>query len=278
MLRMIGTAAAFGLLQLARRGPAIRNRKDLLALAGLAMLGVVLNQVFFLEGVQRTTAIHTNIIITTIPAFTLGVAMLLGRERGTPLKIGGIVLAGAGAAWLALSRGAAADGATVLGDVLVLINSLCYASYLVLSRDVVKRLEPVTVVTYVFLIGCLLIAPVGVPSLLHVDPARVTPTFSLVLLYIILFPTFLCYLMSIWALKRAPASTVAMYVYVQPVVTAFLAPLILGEHVTPRAGVASLLIFSGLVLATRGVSENRATSHAPPPPADPAPQRSAPAR
>jgi drug/metabolite transporter (DMT)-like permease len=257
MLRMAGTATAFTILHRWRRGPTVRARKDLLVLAGLAMLGVVLNQVFFLEGVKRTTAIHTNIIITTIPAFTLAVAMLLRRERGTPAKIGGILLAGAGAAYLALSRGSAGEGASMLGDSFVLINSLFYASYLVLSKDVVKRLDPVTVVTYVFLIGCLLVAPVGIPSLLHVDPARITLQLVLVLLYIILFPTFLSYLMSIWALKRAPSSLVAMYVYVQPVVTAFLSPLILGERVTPRSGVASLLIFAGLALATRGDGPGR---------------------
>ena len=256
MLRMVGTAAAFIALQASRGGRLVKGRADLLSLTGLAMLGVVLNQVFFLEGVQRTTAIHTNIIITTIPAFTLGVAMLFGRERGTAGKITGIVLAGAGAAYLALSRGSAAEGASLLGDTLVAINSLFYASYLVMSKDVVKRLDPITVVTYVFAIGCVVIAPVGIPSLLRVNPALVTTRFVLVLLYIILFPTFLCYLMSIWALKRAPSSLVAMYVYVQPVVTAFLSPLILGERVTPRAGVASLLIFGGLAIATRSSEES----------------------
>ena len=252
MVRMVGAAFAFGMIQLGRRGPLVTDRRDLLALAGLAMLGVVLNQLFFLEGVQRTTAIHTNIIITTIPAFTLAVAMLLGRERGTFPKIGGILVAGSGAIFLILGRHLPAEGASVLGDAMVAINSLFYASYLVLSKDVVKRLDPVTVVTYVFVLGCIIVAPIGVPALLRVDPAMVTPKVVLVLAYIILFPTFLCYLMSIWALKRTASSLVAMYVYVQPVVTAYLAPLILGERVTPRSGIAAALIFAGLGLATWG--------------------------
>lgn len=213
---------------------------------------MVLNQVLFLEGVQRTTAIHANILITTIPAFTLAVALLLRRERASVAKVGGIVIAGSGAAYLALARGGSADGASLLGDSLIAVNALCYSAYLVLSKDLLRRYPPLTVVTWVFLIGALVIAPVGVPALMRVDGGEVTPRVLLVCAYIVVFPSFLTYLLSIWALKRTASSLVAMYVYIQPVVTAFLAPGILGERVTPRSGLAAAVIFVGLALATWG--------------------------
>ena len=109
-----------------------------------------------------------------------------------------------------------------------------------------------TVVTWVFLIGAVLIAPLGVPALLRVNADAVSVKTVLVLVYIVVFPSFLTYLLSIWALRHTASSLVAMYVYVQPVVTAFLAPLILGESVTPRIGLASVLIFTGLALSTWG--------------------------
>ena len=251
-MRVVGAALAFGVVQWMRGARPVTNRRDLLTLTGLALLGVVLNQVFFLEGVHRTTAIHTNIMITTIPAFTLAVAMLFGRERGTPAKIGGILLAGSGAVYLILGRNLGGEGASALGDSLVLVNSLFYASYLVMSRDVVKRIDPITVVSYIFAIGTVFIAPLGLPPLLHVTREALTLQVVLVLAYIVLCPTFLCYLLSIWALERVQSSLVAMYVYVQPVVTALVSPIVLGERVTPRAGLAAALIFSGLALATRG--------------------------
>ena len=251
LLRVAGATLAFAVVQAVRGAPLVRNRADLLALTGLSLLGVVLNQVFFLEGVQRTTAIHTNIMITTIPAFTLAVAMVSGRERGTFAKIGGIILAGSGAIYLILGRNVSGEGASALGDALVMINSLFYASYLVASRDVIRRIDPVTLVSYIFAIGCVFIAPVGIPPLLH-PMGPYTLKVVAVLVYIVLFPTFLCYLLSIWALKRVQSSLVAMYVYVQPVVTAIVSPIVLGEKVTPRAGLAAALIFSGLALATRG--------------------------
>lgn len=253
--RIFGAGLAFVTVKWSTRRGRVTAPRDLLKLAGLSLLGVVLNQVLFLEGVQRTTAVHANILITTIPVFTLAIALLLGREAASAFKLAGIALAGAGAAWLALARGGHADGASLAGDTLVVVNSICYASYLVLSKDLLKRYDPITVVTYVFLFGALFIAPFGVPALARVPAEALTPRTLLVIAYIIVFTSFLTYLLSIWALKRAPSSLVAMYVYVQPVVTAVLAPLILGERVTPRAGVASLLIFAGLALATRTTRE-----------------------
>jgi drug/metabolite transporter (DMT)-like permease len=250
-IRIGGAAVAFAAVKWSRTRQRVEPR-DLLRFAGLALLGVVLNQMLFLEGVRRTTAVHTNILITTIPVFTLGLALLMRRERASAAKLTGIALAGVGAAYLALGRGGAAEGASVSGDLLIATNSLCYAGYLVLSKDLLRRYEPMTVVTWVFLIGAVLIAPLGVPALLRVNADAVSTKTVLVLVYIVVFPSFLTYLLSIWALRRTTSSLVAMYVYVQPVVTAFLAPLILGETVTPRIGLASVLIFAGLALSTWG--------------------------
>jgi len=251
-LRIFGAASAFAVVKWLRHAGRVTSPRDLAALLGLALLGVVLNQVLFLEGVKRTTAIHANILITTIPPFTLAVALLLGREQATWAKLAGIMLAGSGAAYLALSRGGPADGASLAGDALIALNSLCYAAYLVLSKDLLKRYEPLTVVTYVFLIGALVVAPAGVPALARVDGAELTGRVLLVCAYIVVFPSFLTYLLSIWSLKRTASSLVAMYVYVQPIVTAWLAPLILRERVTPRSGIAAVVIFAGLALATWG--------------------------
>jgi drug/metabolite transporter (DMT)-like permease len=251
-LRIFGSALAFAAVKWARTREQVTAPRDLLAFVGLALLGVALNQVLFLLGVARTTAVHANILITIIPVFTLAVALALGREQVSGAKLGGIVLAGAGALYLIAARNLRSEGATALGDGLVAVNAFFYACYLVLSKDLLRRYSPITVVTYVFFFGALLVAPVGVPALLRTDVAAVTTRTWLILAYIVAFPSFLAYLLSIWALRRTASSLVAMYVYVQPLVTAVTAPLVLGERVTQRAGLAGALIFAGLALATWG--------------------------
>lgn len=93
--RITGAALPFVVIKAATVREEVTDRRDLLTLAGLALVGVVLNQLFFLEGVKRTTAISANILITTIPAFTLAIAIVLRRERASAAKVAGILCAAA---------------------------------------------------------------------------------------------------------------------------------------------------------------------------------------
>src|SRR6185436_15610653 len=79
-LRAAG-AAVLGLgvaLALRRRFP---SRADTGKLALWAILGVVINQIFFVEGLYRTTTIHSALLNTAIPVITLLAAVALGREK-----------------------------------------------------------------------------------------------------------------------------------------------------------------------------------------------------
>ncbi len=250
--RISGSAAAFFLLQRMLVRERVTDRRDLAALAGLALIGVVLNQLLFLEGVKRTTAINTNIMVTTIPAFTLAIALVLGRERASWPKLGGIGLAAAGAIYLIGPDRIRLDPDTAFGNALIACNACSYAGYLVLSKRLLERYHPLTVVTHVFVFGAVLILPFGLVALRDVDLWQLPPRALLGLAYIVLFSSLLAYYLSIWALQRTASSLVAMYVYLQPVMTAAGAPLVLGEHITVRAGLAAAVIFGGLALATWG--------------------------
>jgi len=48
-----------------------------------------------------------------------------------------------------------------------------------------------------------------------------------------------------------PPSTVAVYIYLQPLFAFALAPLILGEVLGARAIISSLMIFTGVLIVTR---------------------------
>ena len=250
--RVTGAALAFGVLQRSLVRERITDRRDLVRIAGLAVLGVMLNQLLFLEGVKRTTAINTNILVTTVPAFTLAIALLLGKERLSWPKGAGIALAALGAIYLIGPDRIRLDPTTAFGNALIAVNTASYAAYLVLSKQMLERYHPMTVVTYVFLFGAVLVTPFGIWALRHTDVTALPARTLLGLGYIVIFSSFLAYYLSIWALRRTASSLVAMYVYLQPVMTVAAAPLILGERLTTRAGVAALVIFAGLALATWG--------------------------
>jgi drug/metabolite transporter (DMT)-like permease len=250
--RIAGSAVAFYVLQRTLVRERVTNRRDLMALAGLALIGVVLNQVLFLEGVKRTTAINTNIMVTTIPVFTLAIALILRRERATWPKLGGIALAAAGAVYLIGPDRIRLDPSTAFGNALIACNTCSYAGYLVLSKRLLERYHPLTVITHIFIFGAVMILPFGLVALRDVTLWEL-PTGALVgLAYVVLLSSLLAYYLSIWALQRTASSLVAMYVYLQPVMTVAAAPLVLGERITARSLIAAGVIFGGLALATWG--------------------------
>src|SRR5579859_1368741 len=71
--------------------------RDLASIAVYALTGVVLNQLLFISGLERTTATNAVVIGATIPVFTVGVAVFLRREQATPAKLAGLAVAFCGA-------------------------------------------------------------------------------------------------------------------------------------------------------------------------------------
>lgn len=217
----------------------------------LALLGVSFNQVLFIFGLSLTTAINTSILISAIPVFTLTTAVLLGREQASARAIGGIVLAAAGALVLLNAERFEWSSRYFRGDLAILGNGFLYSVYLVLSRPLLARYNPLTFTSAVFRWGAPPIVFASVPALLRFSPANVSPSAWWSLGAVIVFCTVIPYLLNSWALARTRATHVASYVFLQPVIASALAMVILGERATFRTAVAAALIFSGLAVTLR---------------------------
>ncbi|HUR67659.1 MAG TPA: DMT family transporter [Candidatus Thermoplasmatota archaeon] len=258
LARLLAGAAvliALAAIGSSRRVPPAR---DLAAFAFFALLGVVLNIGLYLAGLQRTTATNAILLIATIPAFTLLIAVLLGREKADAVQVGGLALSFAGVAILVFAKGGGFDLSTAIGDLMVAANSLCYSFYLVLSKPYLKRYDSTTLVAWVFAFGVLEMAIVATPQLLATDwsalDARAWAGFA----YVLLLGTVFTYGMNAWVLRHTTASHVANFIYLQPIVGVSAAALILHEPFTWRIAAAGAIILAGVMLATRGFRSKRA--------------------
>jgi drug/metabolite transporter (DMT)-like permease len=228
------------------------RRADVPRLILYGLLGVSFNQILFIEGLSRTTAINTTVLTTTIPVFTLAAAAALGRERLTARAAAGIVLAGAGALLLLNAQRFDWSSASFRGDLLLIANCISYSLYLVLSRPVLARYHFVTFTAAVFRYGAVLIVLAALPDLVRFAPGQVSALGWASLAGVILLCTVIPYLLNAWALARVHASHVAFYVFLQPFVATILAILVLGEELTAKTVLAALLIFAGLGVAVAG--------------------------
>jgi drug/metabolite transporter (DMT)-like permease len=247
--RVLGATAVLFLVNAAAGGRWVRDRRDLFRLAVLGMLGIAANQTLFLYGLQRTTAINATILVTTVPVFTVLGSVLSRREPPSTLKFAGIALAGMGTVYLIGPDRISLAPDVALGNALIVLGMLCYAAYFLYSRSVVSRYGPTTVSFYVMLFACFGVLPFGLTAWQDIRMSEISGSVWLWVGYIVVFPTILTYLLNIWALQRVSSNVVAVYIYLQPLFAAAVAPLVLtGEHITARAAAAGLAIFAGLAL------------------------------
>jgi drug/metabolite transporter (DMT)-like permease len=229
----------------------ILNRQDRWRIVGYAVLGVVMNQGLFLAGLAFTTAHVAALLMTLIPMFTLGAAIVIKRERASLWKIGGIALAFSGAVLVVSREGLEGDTHAVVGVLLLIANALSYSMYLVLSRPHMARLQPQRVIARMFGIASILMIPLCGPSLIREKWSEIPVRSWLGLLFVIIGPTVGAYLLNAWALAHCESSLVAVYTYLQPFFTAILAAVFLHETIGPIVVVAAALIFAGVFLSGR---------------------------
>ena len=254
--RLTGAAVAFALLQ-RRLTPLLRMPlKDIGLLTLCSMIGVVGNQFLYVKGLSLTTVINTTLLSTTIPVYTLAVSILFGYDKWSLKRLGGIVLSAVGVIYLINPTRADLAFHNTAGNVLILLNSLLYAIYIVISKDLFERYGALNVITWIFLVGSVVTVPVGIYSLQQENLAAIGINVWAAVAFIILFPTVGAYYLNAWALTRVSPSTVAIYIYLQPLVAFGFAPLLLGEDWNSRTLVAAVLIFGGVALVTiRGRSQ-----------------------
>lgn len=252
-LRTLITASFFFLFHFLFIREKIKSRKDYMRLLLCAFFGISLNQTFFLWGVASTSKVNSAVLMVTSPVFVFLAAWVLRQETISLRKIIGLLLSMGGAVALILSNNAseaAASGASVKGDLMIMVNAASYGLYLVLVRPLMQKYSPFTIVKWVFLFGLIPNTAIGIVPLLRTDFSGISGTALFGIFFLIFFATITVYFLNGWAMKRVPSSAVGAYVYLQPVfVTLFSAFLGNGEVTWVKIQFI-LLIFAGVYLVS----------------------------
>lgn len=250
LVRTLGGALVFSAVAW-RRGVLRIERRDVPFLLLCALLGNVLNQELFIHGLARTTATNAVVIGSTIPVFALIAVLALGREPVRPRRVLGIAIAFGGVAVLVGAEELSASSEHLTGSVMILINAMSYGIYLAIVRPLAERYDPIALLAFMFLAGLPMVAPIGIHALAASAGAFTSRDYGF-LAFLIAVPTVGSYALVQIGLARAEASLVAAYFYVQPLVVAIAAVLILDEQVGLRTVACGAVVLAGVWLAARG--------------------------
>jgi drug/metabolite transporter (DMT)-like permease len=248
LVRVTGGALVFSLLAW-RRGTLKIARADIPALIGCALLGVAANQELFIQGLARSTATNASVIGSTIPVFTALVAIVLRREPPRMRRLLGIAVACAGAALLVGADRLSTSSEHMAGNAMIIVNSLSYGAYLVVVRSLADRYDPIGLVAMLFITAIPMVAPLGIAA--WADAPPLTTGDAGYLVFLVAVPTVGAYGLVQTALRRAEATLVAAYIYLQPVFATIGAIFLLGEEPSMRLVACGALVLAGVWLAAR---------------------------
>lgn len=228
------------------------ERKDFLRLFALAICGVAVNQSLFLKGLHLTSPIDAAIMMITTPILVLIIASIIIKERITMLKLAGILVGFSGAAYLVFQNlGATNKESSFLGDVYVFINAVSWGTFLVLVKPLMKKYHTITILKWTFLFGFPLVLPFGISDALAFDWSGLSKEVILFAGFVIVFTTFVAYLLNTIALKELSPSIVSAYIYLQPLLTALIAIFIFNnDDMSWGKATSALMIFIGVYLVS----------------------------
>jgi drug/metabolite transporter (DMT)-like permease len=224
-------------------------RRDLLSLAGVGLVGVGANNVAFTLGVSMTTASETALIYAAVPIWGILLGLALGLERPTPWGILGVCLAFLGVA--VVVYGGLTGSSSLFGNLLVVVATVCWGSYAVLSLPLLRRYSPLVVASYTMLFGGLGALPLALPGFLDAGWADASGRALVALAY----STLLVAAFGFWAWQRGVsqigANRVLIYQYLITLVGVTAGVLLLGESLTANKFLGGAVILLGVYLARR---------------------------
>ena len=247
-------AGAVVLPLIASRGPALPRRPRARALLAIsAVTGFVLFPVVYTIGQERTSAMHGSMILAALPIITgLYAALVTRRRPGAWWLVGcGVALAGE-AVIVALRAGASGEGATLVGDLLVLVSALAVAAGYVAGAMLLSLdFSSAATTTWGVLLGAGALLPVALVLLVRDGVPEADATAWGAVVFLAVVTSILGYVGWYWALARGGIERIAPLQFLLPVSGLALAALVLDERLTVPLAVGAVLVIGGVTIARR---------------------------
>lgn len=249
-MRMAVATVALPLLALAL-GTSLRvPRRDLGKLFILGLMSNTAYQLFFIFGLERTTASNTSLMLSTSPVQVALFGALLGLERVGRLGWLGVFSAFTGIALLIVGKGEtlAFGGASLLGDFLVLCGCATWALYTLASRPFIHRYGALRTTVLTVALGVWPLILLGVPRAIQQDWSQTGWETLGVVVFSGLFAIAIAYIIWNLGVRHLGPTRTAVYVTLPPVVTALIEWLWMGQRFGGLQWLGAVLTLAGVVL------------------------------
>jgi drug/metabolite transporter (DMT)-like permease len=222
------------------------KRKDVVPLLVTGLLGITVYFFFESRGIKLTSASHASLIIAAIPVFTVLGEILFFRQRITLLAAAGITLSVFGVFFVVRSPGVQISSGSLAGDLFMFGACMSWVAYILLSKNLHKRLSDLAITAYQSLFGTFFLIPFAL--LEHARWVPITVTAALNIVYLALFCSAAANFLYMYGLTRLGPIAISPFTNLVPVVGVIGGVVILGEAVGVLQIVGGVIIIAGVLL------------------------------
>jgi len=249
-----GTSSLFllGVLWLRERSIGV-HRKDLARFIMLALIGNTAYQLFFINGIALTTATNSALILATTPIFVILFGALLDVEKVTNRVVQGVILSFLGVVMIVLGSGNTLtfSDQSLLGDLLIVANPICWSIYTVLSKPMLKEYSPLKLTAVTMAIGAVPLVIVALPSLNQQNWTAISMNSWLGLAFSAFFAIGLGYVIWYTGVSRIGSARTSLYDNLVTVFALASAWILLSESMTAVQIAGAVLVFVSLYVVRR---------------------------
>ncbi|MGH9767293.1 MAG: DMT family transporter [Blastocatellia bacterium] len=222
------------------------RRADLLPLVLLGAIGLALNQGFYYLSLMTVSVGYSLLLQYLAPVHLMVYGVLSNTERMTGGKIAAAFTAICGCALMVLGQQGGIARVSLAGTLFAVGSGVCFAFYTAFGKQILKRHDPRTMITYAFLTA-------GVVWLMIRPPwkivwASMDLSMWLFFIYLASVATILPFALYSASLRYLEASRSSLTSMLEPVVAASVAWVWLGEEIEPMQIAGGAAVIGGVLL------------------------------
>ena len=228
--------------------------RDKVILFFASLFALSMNQIPFFVGLSMTSPIDASIVVTMLPILTMLLAALILKEPLTRLKVIGVLVGASGALMIVLNHADGSQSGNMTGNLIVFFAVTSFSLYLTVFKSLIMRYSAITLMKWMFLYATITGIPFCFTSLASTDFVSMQVVDYLRIAFVIVFATFIGYLLLPVGQKVLRPTTLSMYNYVQPIMASIVAVFIGLDQFGLTQALAAVLVFTGVYIVTQSKS------------------------
>jgi drug/metabolite transporter (DMT)-like permease len=230
------------------------DRRDLIALVKLALVGHVLHVGLVTYGINLSTAFSSSLILACGPMFTLLLLRFTGVEKLRGAQVAGVALACAGVLVFLSDKLVGQRWQAGGGDLILLVAASFFSYYTVAAKPMIMRLGGAPVMAYTTFIASPLLVALSWQAGMGVPWGSLAAEVWVGILWGVLVSTFVGWMVWGWVNAVRGVARTAPLMYLMPMVAGAVSWYFIGEVMTLNKLVGAAITLAGVAIAQYGSS------------------------